>query len=352
MKELTVIDTTLRDGEQSAGVSFSIKEKMDIAKYLDDMGVNIIEAGIPVMGVDEQKAISNILNMDLKADILTWNRMCIKDIQASIETGARHVHFSVPASDLHIKRKLGISRSELLDRYKAVLTYALDRDLKVSVGAEDASRADRVFLARIYGIGIKMGVKRIRYADTVSVLNPFTTYDKIKELIYDISAYTDIEMNHLIQTVEIDFHGHNDFGLGTANALAAYKAGATAISCSVNGLGERAGNTPLEEIVLALEMMEGVKTTINHNDIMKVSKIVEIYSGRFLQASKPIVGDMVFSHEAGIHVDGLLKDRLIYTYLDPRVIGREHQFVEGKHSGKSIRKVVKDKECKFYYYYQ
>lgn len=338
-RNLLVIDTTLRDGEQSAGVEFSIDEKVCIAKRLDAMGVNIIEVGIPVMGGSEQEAIKQIIDLDLSADILTWNRMCIKDIRASMDCGAKEVHFSVPASDIHIKRKLGISREVLIERYKRVLDFALSHQLKVSVGAEDASRADEIFLAKIYGIGVKMGISRIRYADTVSILNPFSTYEKIDRLIDHICIYTDLDRDTLLEQITIDFHGHNDFGLGTANALAAYKAGAHAISCSVNGLGERAGNTPLEEIVLALEMMENVKTTINRKDIMKVSRIVEAYSGRKLQASKPIVGEMVFSHEAGIHVDGLLKDRQIYTYLDPQVIGREHRFVRGKHSGKSIARI-------------
>lgn len=338
--ELVVIDTTLRDGEQSAGVEFSIEEKICIAKRLDALGANIIEVGIPVMGGNEQEAIGQIIDLGLNADILTWNRMCIKDIRASIDCGAREVHFSVPASDIHITRKLGITREALITRYKRVLDFALSHDLKVSVGAEDASRADAIFLATIYGIGIEMGISRIRYADTVSILNPFSTYEKITTLIEDICIYSDLDSETLLNQIMIDFHGHNDFGLGTANALAAYKAGAHAISCSVNGLGERAGNTPLEEIVLALEMMENVKTTINRQDIMKVSKIVEAYSGRKLQASKPIVGEMVFSHEAGIHVDGLLKDRQIYTYLDPKMVGREHRFIQGKHSGKSIHSVV------------
>lgn len=337
--KLTVIDTTLRDGEQSAGVAFSIDEKVKIAKALDFLGVDIIEAGIPVMGRDEQKAIYRILAADLNAEILTWNRMKKEDIEASLIVGAKQVHISVPVSDLHIQKKLGMDREELCYHLSWVLDYALSEGLEVSVGTEDASRADEVFLARVCGLAIQKGVNRIRYADTVSALNPFTSYDRIHRLINRLYELDGGSGQDFANRLTIDFHGHNDFGLGTANALGAFKAGAKAISCSVNGLGERAGNTPLEEIVLALEMMEGAVSHIDKKGIMPVSRMVETLSGRTLQASKPIVGSMVFAHEAGIHVDGLLKDKRTYAYLEPDMVGRRHKFVKGKHSGKSIRMV-------------
>ncbi|PKM68354.1 MAG: homoaconitate hydratase [Firmicutes bacterium HGW-Firmicutes-2] len=334
---LIIIDTTLRDGEQSAGVAFSHKEKMTIARKLDGLGVDIIEAGIPVMGKSEQKVIYEMLSANLHADILTWNRMCIKDIEATLVTGATHAHISVPVSDIQIRHKLRTTRTELITTYKKVLDYARSHNLEVSIGAEDASRADESFLIDIYAIAISYGVKRIRYADTLSVLDPFSAYERIQELTQGLAQHFNITPSLLSQTLGIDFHGHNDFGLGTANALGAFKAGARIISCSVNGLGERAGNTPLEEIVMALSHMEGSVTSIDMKKIMEVSKLVELYSGRTLQASKPIVGDMVFSHEAGIHVDGLIKDRRNYTYLDPAILGREHHMVMGKHFGKYKR---------------
>lgn len=339
-KKLTVIDTTLRDGEQSAGVAFSHKEKLNIAKHLDQLGVDIIEAGIPAMSKHEQMTVSDIMDLGLNAEILTWNRMKIADIQAAMATGGSHIHISVPVSDLHITKKLGLTRDKLLYEYEKVLDYCYGHDLNVSIGGEDASRADEKFLATVYGKGIEYGVRRIRYADTISALTPFTAFEKTRELIDNIAGYLGVERNELMSDLLIDFHGHNDLGMGTANALGAYKAGARGISCSVNGLGERAGNTPLEEIVLALELLEDVSCNIKAKEIMRVSKLVENYSGRTLQESKPIVGGLVFSHEAGIHVDGLLKDRKIYTFVDPKPLGRRHSFVKGKHSGKSIEKVM------------
>jgi len=337
-KPLIVIDTTLRDGEQSAGVEFSLTQKKHIARALDDLGVDIIEAGIPIMGKKEQRSIEALLEMSLRAKILTWNRMHIEDIKASISTGAKEIHISVPSSDLHIQKKLGKTRQGLIETYTSVLDYARSAGLNVSIGAEDASRADAGFLVELFRIGYTMGVRRIRYADTVSSLSPFTAYEAINHLVEGLCEALELSKGDLLNNLDIDFHGHNDLGMRTANALGAFKAGASIISCSVNGLGERAGNTPLEEIVLALHLIEDIPTQIKSDKIMGISELVERYSGRKMQQSKPIVGELVFSHEAGIHVDGLKKDRRIYTYLDPAILGREHTYVYGKHSGKKSSK--------------
>ncbi len=339
MKKLVVIDTTLRDGEQSPGVAFSHREKLNIAKHLDQLGVDIIEAGIPVMNIMEQRTIHDILNLNLRPEILTWNRLHMRDIKASLETGAKNLHISVPVSDVHIQKKLRTTKSALLYNLESVLSYCAENQVNVSIGGEDASRADENFLAEVFSKGIMYGVKRIRYADTVSVLTPFTTIDRMENLIRLISSKLMIGEEELLRDLLIDFHGHNDFGLGTANALAAFRAGALGISCSINGLGERAGNTALEEIVMALSLLEEARVDIKAKEIMRVSKLVEAYSGRLLMESKPIVGKMVFSHESGIHVDGLLKDKRTYSYLDPKLLGRRHSYVKGKHSGRSAERL-------------
>lgn len=344
---LTVIDTTLRDGEQSAGVSFTPQQKITLAKHLDHLGVNIIEAGIPAMGKEEQEVIHSLLSLDLKSEILTWNRMRSDDIEAALQCGSRHLHMSVPVSDIHIQKKLGKNRKWVLQELESCIEHVFSEACALSIGAEDASRADEDFLVDVFALAIAKGVTRIRYADTLSVLSPFTAKERIESLIQRLCDRLEWSQEMFHQQVLIDFHGHNDLGMGTANALGAFMGGAYGISCSINGLGERAGNTPLEEIVSSLLVMEQVRSTIQMSQIMEVSSLVETYSGRMVQASKPIVGTMVFSHEAGIHVDGLLKDRSIYEFLNPEVFGRQHAIVQGKHSGKSYRKVLATKPAAF-----
>jgi homocitrate synthase NifV len=322
MSRLYIIDTTLRDGEQSAGVAFTKREKIHIAQALDNLGVDIIEAGIPAMGNEEIDTISEINELGLASTILTWNRMSKKDIDMSLRTGVKNWHITVPASDIHIEKKLGINRKELLKRMEEVISYGKDLGGTISVGAEDASRTDLSFLIELYKKAIKSGATRLRYADTVGKLDPFNTHDIIQKIKNEVG-------------VDIDFHGHNDLGMGTANALGAFKGGARYISCSVNGLGERAGNTPLEEIVAAIRYVYQCTDTINMKFIMTVSELVELYSGRILSMSKPIVGKAAFSHEAGIHVDGLIKDKSTYEEISPDLFGRDRKIVLGKHSGKS-----------------
>lgn len=322
MAKLHIVDTTLRDGEQTPGVSFDSRARMKIAGELNDLGVDIIEVGIPVMGDDEIQSIRRVNYMDLKSQLLTWNRVNKKDIDASLKTEIKNVHISVPASTILMEKKLKMSPPQVLSLTGEVVEYAIKKGCTVSVGAEDASRADGKYLLELYKCAINGGAVRIRYADTIGKLSPFETYDIIDSLNKELN-------------IPIDFHGHNDFGMATANALAAFKAGAHYISCSINGLGERAGNTPLEEIVMALLYMEKCETTINTEKLFEASKLVEQLSGRQTYPGKPIVGEEVFSHESGIHVDGLLKDKSTYEYLDPELLGRFNKFVLGKHSGKS-----------------
>ncbi|GAB6098730.1 homocitrate synthase [Halanaerocella petrolearia] len=322
MSNFYIIDTTLRDGEQTAGVAFSKAEKLRIAKKLDQAGVEVIEAGIPVMGEEEQECVEKIINFDLDATILTWNRLKINDIYQSIACGAENVHISAPVSDIHIYRKLNKDRNWILNQLKKTVSYAIEKGCSVSVGAEDASRADDNFLIKFYNIAQKLGATRVRYADTVGALDPNSVYQNIKRL----KDFIDID---------IDFHGHNDLGMATANALSAYRAGAEYISCTVNGLGERAGNTALEEIVMALKYIQGCKVEFDLTELMDLSKLIEEVSGRKVEPGKPIVGKKIFSHESGIHVDGLLKDPATYEVFPPEDLGRKRDLVIGKFSGVS-----------------
>ena len=237
---IRIIDCTLRDGEQAPGVVFNYREKVTIAKLLDRLGVCQIEAGIPVMGEVEQVAIKAIAGMGLTSRVSTWNRLLLADIRASLDCGVRDLHISAPVSDLHIRYKLGKSHQWVLDCLKRALRYAKDYGCRVTVGAEDAFRADESFLCEFALLAREMGAERLRYCDTVGIMTPFAlsrVMDRLKEKL----------------EIELEFHGHNDFGLATANSLTAVKAGVRYIDTTIGGLGERAGNACLEELALALK---------------------------------------------------------------------------------------------------
>jgi len=236
LRRPAIVDTTLRDGEQAPGVAFTLKEKVTIARMLDLLGVEVIEAGTPIMGEIERESLRAICSLGLRARVTSWNRLLLADIRSSIACGVRDLHVSTPVSDLHIKEKLGKNRQWVLDCLVRAVRYARDYGCRVSVGAEDASRADFNFLLEFALLAQEAGVERLRYADTVGILEPFTTRRQMGELVNNLS-------------IPVEFHGHNDFGLATANSLAAFWAGAAYISTTVGGLGERAGNTSLEDML-------------------------------------------------------------------------------------------------------
>lgn len=240
VRDVIIVDTTLRDGEQAAGIAFSAAEKITIAKMLDQAGIPLIEAGIPAMGRIEQEVIRAIVDLGLKSRILTWNRLNLKDIKASIDCGVKNIHISAPVSDIHIQYKLRKSRAWILENTKKAVCYARSAGCAVSVGAEDASRADFGFLVKFAGIALREGAERLRYADTLGIHDSFTTRERIKLLAEATGA-------------EIEIHAHNDFGMATANTLAAVKGGARFISTTVSGIGERAGNASMEEVVMVMK---------------------------------------------------------------------------------------------------
>lgn len=279
MNKVKIVDTTLRDGEQTAGVVFTNKEKMNIARLLDSAGVDQIEAGIPAMGGDEEKAVYGILSMGLKARISTWNRAVINDIKKSIDCGVQCVHISIPVSDIHINHKLRKSRKWVLESLCRAVSFAKDHGCWVSVGAEDASRANFDFLVQMVSLAEEHGAAQIRYADTVSQLHPFNIFEQIKAL----KEHTKLD---------IEIHTHNDFGLATANALAAVRAGAALVNTTVIGLGERAGNAPLEEVFMALNYLYKMPTGINAAVLPKLARYVARAAGRVIlqtERKKPCV---------------------------------------------------------------
>lgn len=318
--KIKVLDTTLRDGEQTPGVALTPEKKLEIARALDDLGVDIIEAGAAVTSEGERRAMKLISNAGLDAEICSFVRAVRDDIDAALSCDVDSVHLVVPASDIHLKYKLKKTRREVRKMALDAVRYALDHGLVVEFSAEDASRADPSFLREFLSAAVKEGAQRVCMCDTVGVLTP----DISRELFSNIAKQV---------KVPVAVHCHDDFGMATANTVAAVQAGAREVHVTVNGLGERGGNAALEEVVLALSHFHGVKTGVKLNKLYNISKLVEHNTGVPVSPTKAVVGENAFTHGAGIHTHGVLAHPSTYEPISPEVVGHHRKLVFGKHVG-------------------
>lgn len=317
--QVRVLDTTLRDGEQTPGVSLTPEEKLRIALKIDALGADIIEAGSAITSEGEREGIRKITAEGLSAEICSFARAVREDIDAAISCDVDSVHLVVPTSDLHLEHKLRKTREEVLEQAVDCTEYAVDHGILVELSAEDSTRSDMDFLRTIFREGIEAGAERICACDTVGILTPERSYEFYRGLS-ELGA-------------PLSVHCHNDFGLAVANSLAGLRAGASEVHATINGIGERAGNAALEEVVVALKSLYDVDTSINIEMLYETSRMVARMTGVYLQPNKAIVGENAFAHESGIHADGVLKKAETYEPITPEMVGHRRRFVMGKHIG-------------------
>jgi (R)-citramalate synthase len=318
VSNLRFLDTTLRDGEQTPGVSLNPDQKLEIATRLADIGLDVIEAGSAAASDGEREAIRRIVDAGLNAEICTFTRALTVDIDYAADCGADSIHLVVPVSDLHIAKKMRKTRHEVAAMAYAAVEHAKDRGLIVELSGEDASRADQAFLYEIFSEGVRRGADRLCFCDTVGLLTP----EKVAEFIPPLA-----------KIAPLSIHCHDDLGFAVTNTMAALKCGASCAHVTVNGLGERAGNTPFEEVVMALELLYGYRTRIKKEQIYQLSSIVSRLTGVPLAVNKAIVGEMAFTHESGIHAHGVIREPSTYESVRPEQVGRKRRIVLGKHSG-------------------
>jgi len=327
-----IFDTTLRDGEQAPGIDLTMEQKVKIAKRLSDMGVDAIEAGFPASSEGEFVATKKILEeIGDYTEVIGLSRANKNDIDRTIQSGLGSIHVFIATSDIHLKYKLRMTRQEVLDRIYENVRYAKDHGLVVEYSPEDATRTEEDFLLTAVKTAIDAGADRINIPDTVGTMQPFRFYDLIKKVV------------SVVGDKIVSVHCHNDFGLATANSLAGIYAGARQVHVTVNGIGERAGNASLEEVVMGAKKLFGFNVNVKTWMLYETSKMVSELTGVPVPYFKAIVGDNAFGHEAGIHVHGVLENPLTYEPLTPEEVGNFRRIELGKHSGiHGLKKILED----------
>lgn len=332
-KDITIYDTTLRDGEQTPGVCFSLDDKLEIARKLDQLRIHQIEAGFPIVSDREAAAVKAIANEGLDAEIICLARTKKGDIDRALDCDVDGIITFMGTSDIHLEHKMHIKRQEALNICMKSIEYAKDHGLFVAFSAEDATRTDLDFLKRVYSKAENYGADRVHIADTVGAITP----QGITFLIKELRKVTD---------VQIAMHCHNDFGLAVINSIYGLLAGGSAVSTTVNGIGERAGNASLEELIMSLKLLYGKDLGFKTKYIQELSELVSKKTGLEIPYNKAIVGRNVFRHESGIHVDAVIEEPLTYEPYLPELVGQRRQLVLGKHSGCRAVKAKLD-ECGF-----
>lgn len=331
-RTVKIFDTTLRDGEQSPGCSMNFNEKLEMARQLERLGVDVIEAGFPVSSPDDFRAVEAIAKIVKNSTVAGLARCVEGDIQRAWDA-VRHaahprIHVFLATSDIHMKYKLKMTPDEVVARVAGMVRFARSLCPDVEFSAEDASRSDRDFLVKVFDTAIAAGASTINIPDTVGYSTP--------NEMYDLVAYVKAHLQN--PAVDISVHNHNDLGMGVANTLESIRAGATQVECTVNGIGERAGNASLEEIVMALRTRKDfydAETGVNTKQIYRSSKLLSNITGVPIPPSKAIVGANAFAHESGIHQHGVIANARTYEIMNSTDVGiPQNTMVLGKHSGK------------------
>lgn len=328
-RSIRILDNTLRDGKQAVGVIFTRQEKKQIATLLAEMGITVLEAGFPALGAEEKDAVGGVAEAGIEVRgtgqpaplaVYAFARARRDDVRCAAECGVDGVVISISTSDILTERKFQHTREWILEQIKDAADEPARQGLCFIVSAEDASRTDLSFLLAYYRFAESLGATMVRYCDSLGIDNPFSAYERIGRIRQEI-------------TLPIEMHAHNDFGMATANVLAGIRAGASLVSPSIGGLGERVGNPPLEEIVMALKYLYGIDVGIDTTRFREVAEYVAGASQRAIPIWKAIIGTNVFAHESGIHADGVLKNPANYEAFSPEAVGLERQMIIGKHSG-------------------
>ncbi len=319
-RKINIIDTTLRNGEKTAGVVFSKHEKIRIARMLDEIGIPEIEIGTPALGDMEKDIIKAVLKSNLSAKLYAYCEADIEAIEAAAATGIKNVVINISTSDIHIKEIYKQNRTWVVNKLREVMRIANKNDLNYIISAEDATRTELEFLLKLISLAKKKGAERFRICDTVSKFDPFRTFMNISTI------------NNAVD-FPLEMYNHNDFGMATANGMAAIRGGAAGIVVSIGGLGDGTGNAALEEIVMALRYLENIELGIETSKFREIAEYVAKASSRAVPIWKAIVGTNVFAHESGIHTDGVIKNPKNYEVFNPAEVGLTRQIVVGKHSG-------------------